>query len=89
MQLELCHKLNKGDRVIAAVYISLAITFAENGEVQNALEYYQKELDLRNSAGLNNDFKEVIFQRHLSISKLLIFLIDNFEFQMSISVFSF
>eukprot|EP00795_Rhopilema_esculentum_P001570 gene1570-16021_t len=58
-QLELCHKLDKGDRVIAAVYISLAITYAENGEVQNALEYYQKELDLRNSAGLNNDFKEI------------------------------
>ena len=55
----MCEKLEKGSRAIAAVYISLAITHAENGDVEKALEFYRKELKLREDAGFDCDFKEV------------------------------
>ena len=55
----MCEKLEKGSRAIGTVCISLAITYAENGDVEKALEFYRKELKLREEAGLDSDFKEV------------------------------
>ena len=47
------------------MYVSLAITHSENGDVEKALEYYRKELEIRKAAGFTKDFKEVCL--HLSV----------------------
>lgn len=43
------------------MYVSLAITHSENGDLEKALEYYRKELEIRKAAGFTKDFKEVCF----------------------------